>query len=256
MNETRESDMEFQDQVVTVTGAAQGIGRSIAEAFAAEGAKVAIVDVRRDRAEEVVTAIANKGGSAVAIACDVGRREDVDRAAAEIKETYGPIEVLVSNAGITRPAMLRKMTQDEWRDVMAVHLDASFYWLQAVVEDMVEMGRGRIIFSSSSTAQNGSIGQVNYAAAKAGILGLMRTAARELGRYGILVNAVAPSAATEMTEKVRTDPRFSQGIEKTTLRRWAEPDEIAPAYLYLAGAGSTFVTGQVLSVDGGNMLVR
>ncbi|MDX2972661.1 SDR family oxidoreductase [Kribbella solani] len=248
--------MQFDNQVVAVTGAAQGIGRAVAEAFAAEGAKVAVVDVRKDLALEVVAGIADSGGQAMAVECNVASRAEVNAAAREIASAYGPIEVLVSNAGITRPAMLRNMADDQWRDVLAVHLDASFYWLQAVVEDMVEMGHGRIIFSSSSTAQNGSIGQVNYAAAKAGILGLMRSAARELGRYGILVNAVAPSAATEMTEKVRTDPRFAGGISKSPLRRWAEPDEIAPAYLFLAGSASSFMTGQVLSVDGGNMLVR
>lgn len=248
--------MQFQDKVVAVSGAAQGIGRATAMAFAAEGAAVAVVDLQEEKAKDVVAAIEAAGGTAIAVRCDVASRAEIERAVAEVKAAYGPIEILVSNAGITRPAMLRKMTDPEWHDVVAVHLHASFYWLQAVVEDMVAMGRGRIIFSSSSTAQNGSIGQINYAAAKAGILGLMRSAARELGRHGILVNAVAPSAATEMTKKVRTDPRFAGAIEHSPLRRWAEPEEIAPAYLFLAGAASSFMTGQVLSVDGGSMLVR
>lgn len=248
--------MDFTNQVVTVTGAAQGIGRAIAEQFAAAGAHVAVVDVQLDKAKEVVAGIEDKGGKAIAVQCDVGVRDEVDRAASEIKAAMGPIDVLISNAGITRPAMLRKMTDSQWREVMSVHLDASFYWLQAVVEDMIENGGGRIVFSSSSTANNGSIGQVNYAAAKAGILGLMRSAARELGRYNILVNAVAPSAATEMTQKVMSDPRFSGDLSKTTMRRVAEPDEIAPVYLYLASPSASFVTGQLLSADGGHMLVR
>jgi 3-oxoacyl-[acyl-carrier protein] reductase len=248
--------MQFQDRVVAVTGAAQGIGRATARAFAAEGAKVAVIDVQEDKAKDVAAEIEGEGGTAVAVRCDVSSRDDVHRAAGDVKAVLGPIEILISNAGITRPAMLRKMSDDEWHDVISVHLDASFYWLKAVVEDMVEMGTGRIVFSSSSTAQNGSIGQVNYAAAKSGILGLMRSAARELGRYGILVNAVAPSAATEMTETVRTDPRFAGALKQMPLRRWAEPEEVAPVYLFLASAASSYMTGQVLSADGGSMLVR
>lgn len=248
--------MRFQDTVVLVTGAAQGIGRSIALAFAREGAKVAVVDLQADKAGVVADEIAAAGGTAIAVACDVSSRASVNEAAATVARELGPIEVLISNAGVTAPAMIRKMTDDQWRSVMGVHLDASFYWLQAVVEGMIELGRGRMVFTSSSTAQNGSIGQVNYAAAKSGMLGLMRTAARELGRYGILVNAVAPAALTEMTREVMTNPKFGADASKSNLRRHAEPDEIAGAYLYLAGPESTFMTGQVLSVDGGHMMVR
>jgi 3-oxoacyl-[acyl-carrier protein] reductase len=164
--------------------------------------------------------------------------------------------VLVNNAGITRPAMVHKMTEEQWDQVIKVHMYGSYYWLKAVVHDMIERQLGRIIFTSSSTAQNGSIGQINYAAAKSGVLGMMRSAARELGRYSILVNAVAPAAATEMTLKIRTDPRFVDGLERLPLRRYAEPEEIAPTFVYLASEASSFVTGQVISVDGGGMMVR
>ncbi|MFF0575870.1 SDR family NAD(P)-dependent oxidoreductase [Streptosporangium saharense] len=248
--------MQLQDRVAVVTGAAQGIGRAVAEAYAAEGARVAVVDVLAEDAEKVAEGIRARGGQALAVPCDVSSRDEVNRAAAEVKEAYGPIDILVSNAGVTRPAMLHKMTDEQWDQVIAVHLSGSFYWLQAVVHDMIERESGRIVFTSSSTAQNGSIGQVNYASAKSGMLGMMRSAARELGRYNILVNAVAPTAATEMTLKVRTDPRFSDGIKRLPLRRYAEPEEIAPTFVYLASAASSYVTGQVISVDGGGMMVR
>ena len=248
--------MQLKDKVAVVTGSAQGIGRAIAELYAREGAKVAVVDLQTEAAEKVAAEIRCGGGEALAVACDVSDRGEVYRAAAAVKEAYGPIDVLVNNAGITRPAMLHKMTEEQWDQVIKVHMYGSYYWLKAVVHDMIQRQWGRIIFTSSSTAQNGSIGQINYAAAKSGVLGMMRSTARELGRYNILVNAVAPAAATEMTLKIRTDPRFADGIERLPLRRYAEPEEIAPTFVYLASEASSFVTGQVISVDGGGMMVR
>lgn len=247
---------EFDGVVVAVTGAAQGIGRSVAEAFADQGAHVAVIDVNLAAAEATAAELEGRGGRVIAVQCDVARQDSVQSAVDQVTEKLGAIEVLVSNAGITRPAMIRKMTLEEWNEVIDVHLNASFYWLKAVVEPMIAAGGGRIIFTSSSTAQNGSVGQVNYAAAKSGILGLMRSAAKELGRYNILVNAVAPAAVTDMTRKVLTDPKFGADPAKTILGRWAQPDEIAPAYLFLAGKGAGFITGQVVSVDGGSMMVR
>jgi 3-oxoacyl-[acyl-carrier protein] reductase len=217
---------------------------------------VAVVDLQSEAAEKVAAEIRSGGGEALGVACDVSDREEVYRAAAAVKEAYGPIDVLVNNAGITRPAMVHKMTEEQWDHVIKVHMYGSYYWLKAVVHDMIERQWGRIIFTSSSTAQNGSIGQINYAAAKSGVLGMMRSAARELGRYSILVNAVAPAAATEMTLKIRTDPRFADAVERLPLRRYAEPEEIAPTFVYLASEASSFVTGQVISVDGGGMMVR
>ena len=139
-------------------------------------------------------------------------------------------------------------------------MHGSFYWLQAVVHDMIERQWGRIIFVSSSTAQNGSIGQINYAAAKSAMLGMMRTAARELGKHNILVNAVAPSAATEMTKTIMNDPKFAEqnavALKQHPLRRSAEAYEMTPAFVFLACGESSYITGQILSVDGGSMLVR
>lgn len=252
--------MRLNNRVVVITGASQGIGRSVAQLFAREGAKVAIVDINVSGGEETAALINNEGGEAMFVRCDIARREDVDAAAHAIKSALGPIEILVNNAGITRPAMLHKMTDAEWKQVIDVHMHGSFYWLQAVVNDMIEQRWGRIIFVSSSTAQNGSIGQINYSAAKSAMLGMMRTAARELGKHNILVNAIAPAAATEMTKTIMTDPKFAASqeaaLKQHPLRRSAEPEEIAPAFLYLVSDESSYITGQVLSVDGGSMLVR
>lgn len=254
--------MMLKDKVAVITGASQGIGRAIAERYAAEGASVAIVDVSARGAEvaDAINARTDGGGRAIYVPCDITVRSAVNAAATSIKEAFGAIDILVNNAGNIAPAMLYKMTDEQWHSVMNVHLHGSFYWLQAVVGDMMERQYGRIIFSSSSTAQNGSIGQINYAAAKSGMLGMMRTAARELGKYNILVNAVAPAAATDMTKTVMEDPKFADMRAFQTkmhpLRRSGEPEEVAKGYLFLASDLSSYITGQVLSIDGGSMLVR
>lgn len=252
--------MRLKNRVAVITGASQGIGRAVARRYAAEGASVAIVDVNVTGGEETAALINAEGGKALFVRCDISSQAEVNTAAATIKAELGPIDILVNNAGITRPAMLHKMTGAEWHQVIDVHMHGSFYWLQAVVHDMIERQWGRIVFVSSSTAQNGSIGQINYAAAKSAMLGMMRTAARELGKHNILVNAIAPAAATEMTKTIMDDPKFADARaaaqKQHPLRRSAEPEEIAPAFLYLVSEESSYITGQVLSVDGGSMMVR
>lgn len=244
-------------RIAVVTGAGQGIGQSIAERFAREGATVAVIDVVEERAAIVADGITATGGRALGVGCDVTRREQVFAAAERVGAELGTIDVLVSNAGVTRPAMLWKMTDDEWDTVMDVHLKGTFYWLQAVVGPMKDARRGSIIFTSSAAGIIGSIGQINYAAAKAGLLGMARSAARELAPYDITVNAVAPAAATPMTETVRTDERFKDKfLDQVPLGRWADPDEIAGSYVYLASDDAAYMTGQVLSIDGGRVMVR
>ncbi|TFV68198.1 UNVERIFIED_ORG: glucose 1-dehydrogenase [Bacillus sp. AZ43] len=248
---------KLEGRVAVVTGAAQGIGRAVAHRYAAEGAKVAVVDINAEAATAVADEITAAGGTAIGVACDVGRRSSVDEAAAQVSGELGMIDVLVNNAGITRPAMLWKMTDEQWNDVMNIHVNGSFYWMQAVVPAMREAKRGWLIFSTSSAGIQGTIGQINYAVAKSGLLAMMRSAARELAPYNIIANAVAPAAATPMTETIRTDERFkSTYLDTIPLGRWAEPEEIAGAYTFLASEDTSYMTGQVLSVDGGRLMMR
>lgn len=239
-----------------MTGAAQGIGAAVARAFVHEGARVCVADVDVDRARGVAAALVASGGDAFALGCDVSRRDEVDAMVAAARERFGAIDVLVNNAGIIRPAMLDRMTPAQWDEVVGVHLTGSFHCLQAVVPGMIERRSGRIVNVTSAAGLLGTIGQINYSAAKAGIVGLTMSAAKELGRHGITVNAVAPGAATAMTETIRTDERFRESyLARIPLGRWAEPDEIAPVFVFFASDAARYVTGQVLAADGG-MTIR
>jgi 3-oxoacyl-[acyl-carrier protein] reductase len=249
---------KLTSKVAVVTGSGQGIGRGIAHRFAQEGARVAVVDINAENAERVAKEIESAGGAAYAVACDVSQRASVEETARSVVEHFGGmIDILVSNAGVTRPAMLWKMTDEEWKIVLDTHVGGSFYWLQAVVPAMREAKHGHIILTTSGAGLIGSVGQINYSVAKAGLLGMTRSAAKELAPYNIIVNAVAPAAATPMTETIRTDERFKElYLEGIPLHRWAEPDEIAGTYVFLASEDASYLTGQVLSVDGGRTMVR
>jgi 3-oxoacyl-[acyl-carrier protein] reductase len=233
----------FDGRVAVVTGAGAGIGAAVARRLASEGAAVTVIDRDGDAARAVADEIGGIGAAA-----DVSSRDDV-RAALEGLET---IHIVVNNAGISRPAMFAKMDEDRFRAVLDVHLMGTYHVSQEALPQLATDGRGRIINSTSAAGLVGTIGQANYAAAKAGIVGLTKALAKELARKAITVNAVAPLAATAMTETVRTDPRFAERqLERIPLGRWAEPDEIAGAFAFLASDDAAYITGQVLCVDGG-----
>jgi 3-oxoacyl-[acyl-carrier protein] reductase len=240
-------------RVALVTGAGAGIGAAVARRLAAEGAAVAVADRDGDAADRVAWEIADAGGRAVAVAADVSRRDEV-RAAVQAAAALdgGAIHIVVNNAGITRPAMFPKLDEEKFRAVLDVHLMGTYAVSQEALAHLATDGRGRIINSTSAAGLTGTIGQANYAAAKAGIVGLTKSLARELARESITANVVAPLAATAMTETVRTDPRFAEKtLERVPLGRWAEPEEIAGSFAFLASDDAAYITGQVLCVDGG-----
>ncbi|MFE4498210.1 SDR family NAD(P)-dependent oxidoreductase [Rhodococcus sp. NPDC056743] len=239
-----------------VTGAAGGIGSAVARAFATAGATVLVTDVDGDAAAAVAERITASGGKADSFALDVRDRAAADAAVARAAGfTEGKLHILVNNAGVTAPAMFKDLAQDSFQRMLDIHLLGAFHCSQAALPFLATDGTGRIINVTSSAGITGTLGQVNYSAAKAGIIGLTKSLARELARKNILVNALAPLAATPMTETIRTDEKFAANMmTRIPLRRWAEPEEIAGAFVFLASNASSFVTGQVLPVDGGMVM--
>jgi 3-oxoacyl-[acyl-carrier protein] reductase len=243
--------MKLKDKTAIITGSASGIGKAAALLFAKEGAKVVVCDVSTDGVNKVVEEINGAGGQALAFTVDVSNRESIDGMVKEVIEKFGEIDVLVNNAGITRDALLVKMTADQWDKVIDVNLKGVFNCTQAVVKSMISKGKGKIISTSSVVGVYGNVGQTNYAATKAGIIGMTKSWSKELGKKGICCNAVAPGfIQTEMTAAV-PDKILDIMKEKTPLGRLGTPGDIASVYLFLASDDSDYVNGQVIGVDGG-----
>ncbi|WP_216828376.1 3-oxoacyl-ACP reductase FabG [Alkalihalobacterium elongatum] len=246
--------MRLKEKTAIITGAGNGIGKEAALTFSREGANVVVADFDEAAAGAVVAELKEKGGNAIAVKVNVADQESVNNMVAEAVSAFGTVDILINNAGVTADAMLHKLSPQEWQKVIDVNLTGVFYCTQAVIPKMVEQGKGKIIMTSSVSGIYGNVGQTNYSASKAGVVGMTKSWAKELGGQGINVNAVAPGfVETGMVAKV---PEKVIEKLKTTIpvNRLGKPADIANAYLFLASDESDYVNGAVLHVDGGIMM--
>ena len=246
--------MRLKGKTALVTGSSRGIGRAVAISYGKEGANVVVnYTSNKKAADEVVDIIQAAGSKAIAVKADVARKKDVENLVTTTIETFGGLNILVNNAGFTRPAMMLKMTEEEWDQVLNIHLKGAFLCSQAAGAQMREQKSGKIINVMSVAGLVGTVGQINYSAAKGGVLSMTKSIARELARYNVCANVISLGiVSTEMSEKITTDEKLKEiYMNRILLKRFAEPDDIAPAFVFLASDESNYITGQLLCVDGG-----
>lgn len=246
---------KLEGKSAVVTGASRGIGRAIALQLASEGARVVVnYSGSQAKAEDVVAQVVANGGEAIAVQASVASADDVQALMAKALETFGSIDILVNNAGITRDNLLMRMKEEEWDDVMNTNLKGVFLCTKAVTRQMMKQRAGRIINIASIVGVAGNAGQANYVAAKAGVIGLTKTTAKELASRNILVNAIAPGfITTEMTAELPEELKAGM-MTQIPLAKLGQPEDIAKAVVFLASDDSQYITGQTLHIDGGMVM--
>jgi 3-oxoacyl-[acyl-carrier protein] reductase len=246
--------MRLKDRVALVTGSSRGVGRAVALAYAKEGAKVMVNYTSNEKAaKEVVEAIQRMGSQAVAVKADVAKKVEAEALVKATVDHFGGIDVLVNNAGFTRPAMMTKMTEQQWDEVVDLHLKGAFLCTQAAAQHMIAKNRGKIINITSVAGVVGTVGQINYSAAKGGVISMTKSMARELARYNICANVISLGiVTTDMSEKITTDEKLKEVyMNRILLKRFAEPEDVTPAFVFLASDEGNYITGQLICVDGG-----
>ena len=246
--------MRLKDKIAVVTGASRGVGKAVALAFAREGADLIINYATNEAAaDQVVREIETLGRKAVKVQGDVAKKEEASAVVQAARDHFGRLDILVNNAGFSKPALLLKMTEEQWDQVVDLHLKGAFLCSQAAAQIMKEQKSGKMINVTSVAGLVGTVGQINYSAAKGGLLSFTKSAARELARYHICVNVISLGiVATDMTEKIRTDDKLKEiYMRRILLERFAEPEDITPAFVFFGSDEANYITGQLLCVDGG-----
>jgi 3-oxoacyl-[acyl-carrier protein] reductase len=248
--------MKLHNKVAVITGGGSGIGAAIALRMAQDGANVAVFDINESAAVEVASSIQKRTGrEALGLGVDVGDRNAIETAFAKVDADFGSLDILVNNAGVTKPAMIHNISPEDWRMVYRVNVDAVFFGIKAAAALMKPRKFGRIINTVSGAGLMGDIGQLHYSSSKGAVITMTRSAARELARYNITVNAISPTALTPLTQPTFDDEKFGEQYRKMIpLGRVALPEEIAPAWAFLASEDASYITGVILRVDGGRAI--